>query len=167
MRSPQQPPAPVSKRDKRRTALQERLQDLNDVFGNSRDAMFRQQIHTLQVEMALIANARPYGLEPLNDAPEEIARLVEQVSSMNQLTPDAAIAGKWYSRFLQEINQTKEEKDAELAALMVGSLTDVYTCFVVASADCCERSSVISKNSTVFIENSTSVPSSLLRKLRY
>ncbi|KAI5289641.1 hypothetical protein KEM54_003516 [Ascosphaera aggregata] len=118
LKSPQQPPPPVSKRDKRRTALHERLQDLHDTFGNARDIVFRQQIHTLQVEMALIASAQPYGLEPLNDAPEEIARLVEQVSSMGQLTPDAASAGKWYSRFLQEINRTKEEKDAELAALM-------------------------------------------------
>ncbi|KAI5306153.1 hypothetical protein KEM56_002066 [Ascosphaera pollenicola] len=99
MKSPQPAHPPVSKRDKRRTALQERLQDLNDNFGNARDVMFRQQIQTLQVEMALIANAQPYGMEPLNDAPDEITRLVEQVNTMGQLSPDMAIlSARDYSR---------------------------------------------------------------------
>jgi hypothetical protein len=48
---------PISKRDKRRSALQERLQDLTASFSQNRDAQFRQQLHALQCDMTLINNA--------------------------------------------------------------------------------------------------------------
>lgn len=113
-RSPPQP----SKRDKRRNALHDRLHDLDKAFNSSRDFQFRQQIHGLQTEMALIAAAPPYTTEPLNDAPDQVARLVEQVTAGGQL-PHDGLTGRWYSRFVQEINRAKEERDTELALLMV------------------------------------------------
>src|SRR5699024_1955426 len=62
---------PISKRDKRRSALQERLQDLTASFSQNRDAQFRQQLHALQCDMTLINNADPYVPGPLPDSAEE------------------------------------------------------------------------------------------------
>ncbi|KAJ5492909.1 hypothetical protein N7539_001655 [Penicillium diatomitis] len=88
-----------SKRDKRRTALQERLHDLTATFSQNRDAQFRQQLHSLQCDMTLINNADPYQTGPLPDSSADIARLIEET-------------------FVQEINNVKEQKDADLAQIM-------------------------------------------------
>ena len=113
--------APMSKRDRRRTALQERLQDLTTSFGQNRDALFRQQLHMLQCDMTLINNADPYGPGPLPDSPAEVAHLIEStVGGAGKFARDmASLGGMWYSRFVQEINQIKESRDSELAFLMV------------------------------------------------
>jgi Sds3-like len=116
------PPAstPLSKRDKRRSALQERLQDLTATFSQNRDTKFRQQLHALQCDMSLINNADPYAPGPLPDSTEDIARLVESTAGGGKFGKEmASLSGLWYSRFVQEINQVKEEKDAELVMLMV------------------------------------------------
>lgn len=112
--------APISKRDKRRSALQERLQDLTASFSQNRDAQFRQQLHALQCDMTLINNADPYALGPLPDSAEDVARLVEGTVGGGLFGREMAnLSGMWYAKFVQEINQVKEEKDAELAMLAV------------------------------------------------
>ncbi len=112
-------PQPLSKRDKRRSALQERLHELTESFSNNRDYHFRQQVQSLQNEMALIANSDLYGTAPLSDSPEDIARFIDELAASGQLVPEAIPSGRWYAKFVQEANQTKEERDAELAMLMV------------------------------------------------
>lgn len=122
MRSPSPQPAnaPISKRDKRRSALQERLQDLTASFSQNRDAQFRQQLHALQCDMTLINNADPYTPGPLPDSAEEVAQLIERTVGVGLFGREMAnLSGMWYSRFVQEVNQIKEDKDAELAMLVV------------------------------------------------
>jgi len=115
---------PISKRDKRRSALQERLQDLTASFSQNRDAQFRQQLHALQCDMTLINNADPYAPGPLPDSAEEVARLVEGTVGGGVFGREmAGLSGMWYSRFVQEVNGVKEERDGELAMLVVGPLT--------------------------------------------
>ena len=111
---------PVSKRDKRRSALQERLQDLTASFSQNRDAQFRQQLHALQCDMTLINNADPYAPGPLPDSADDVARLVEGTVGGGLFGREmASLSGMWYARFVQEVNQVKEEKDVELAMLAV------------------------------------------------
>lgn len=122
MQSPSPPPAnaPISKRDKRRSALQERLQDLTASFSQNRDAQFRQQLHALQCDMTLINNADPYTPGPLPDSAEEVAQLIERTVGGGLFGREmASLSGMWYSKFVQEVNQIKEDKDAELAMLVV------------------------------------------------
>ncbi|KAJ5135233.1 uncharacterized protein N7515_004511 [Penicillium bovifimosum] len=90
-----------SKRDKRRTALQERLQELTGQFSNNRDIQFRQQLHALQSR-------------------ESIAALIEEtVGGGSKFAKEmAGLAGTWYSRFVQQINEIKENRDAELVSTM-------------------------------------------------
>ncbi|KAL1969638.1 hypothetical protein VTN77DRAFT_8191 [Rasamsonia byssochlamydoides] len=110
---------PLSKRDKRRNALQERLQDLTASFSQNRDTQFRQQLHALQCDMTLINNADPYAPGPLPDSAEDIARLIENTVGGGKFGKEmASLSGMWYSRFVQEINQIKEDRDAEIVALV-------------------------------------------------
>jgi hypothetical protein len=113
---------PLSKRDKRRTALQERLQELTTSFSQNRDTQFRQQLHALQCDMTLINNADPYSPGPLPDSAEDIARLIETTVGGGKFGKEmASLSGMWYTRFVQEINQIKEDKDAEMVALVVSA----------------------------------------------
>ncbi|CAG8403889.1 unnamed protein product [Penicillium salamii] len=111
-----------SKRDKRRTALQERLQELTGQFSNNRDIQFRQQLHALQCDMTLINNADPYTTGPLSDTADSIASLIEEtVGGGSKFAKEmAGLAGTWYSRFVQQVNEIKEKRDAELVQTMNG-----------------------------------------------
>ncbi|KKK21730.1 hypothetical protein P175DRAFT_0508463 [Aspergillus ochraceoroseus IBT 24754] len=110
---------PLSKRDKRRSALQERLHDLTASFSQNRDTQFRQQLHALQCDMTLINNADPYNPGPIPDSAEEIAQLIENTVGGGKFAKEmASLAGMWYARFLQEVNQVKSDKDADLAMLV-------------------------------------------------
>ncbi|KAJ5174601.1 uncharacterized protein N7482_000478 [Penicillium canariense] len=109
----------LSKRDKRRTALQERLHDLTATFSQNRDGQFRQQLHSLQCDMTLINNADPYQTGPLPDSSEDIAQLIEETVGGGKFAKEmASLSGTWYSKFVQEVNNVKEQKDAELAQIM-------------------------------------------------
>ncbi|KAJ5692898.1 hypothetical protein N7462_002321 [Penicillium macrosclerotiorum] len=110
---------PLSKRDKRRTALQERLHDLTATFSQNRDSQFRQQLHSLQCDMTLINNADPYQTGPLPDSSEEIAQLIEETVGGGKFAKEmASLSGTWYAKFVQEVNNVKEQKDADLAQIM-------------------------------------------------
>ncbi|KAL5340147.1 Sds3-like-domain-containing protein [Aspergillus crustosus] len=110
---------PLSKRDKRRSALQERLHDLTASFSQNRDTQFRQQLHALQCDMTLINNADPYNPGPIPDSSEDIARLIENTVGGGKFAKEmASLAGMWYARFIQEVNQVKADRDADLAMLV-------------------------------------------------
>ncbi|KAJ5722481.1 hypothetical protein N7488_000516 [Penicillium malachiteum] len=110
---------PISKRDKRRSALQDRLQDLTATFCQNRDAQFRQQLHSLQCDMTLINNADPYVDGPLADSAEDIAHLIEDTVGGGKFAKEmASLSGTWYAKFVHEVNNIKEKRDAELAQLM-------------------------------------------------
>lgn len=101
--------------------MQDRLHDLTLSFSQNRDAQFRQQLHALQCDMTLINSADPYSPNPLPDSAEEIAQLMEGTVGGGKFAREmAGLSGMWFSRFVQEINTMKEERDAELTMLMVG-----------------------------------------------
>jgi Sds3-like len=123
-----------SKRDKRRTQLQDRLHDLTVTFSQNRDSQFRQQLHALQCDMTLINNADPYEMSPLPDSPEEIAQLIETTVGGGKFGKEmATISGSWYSRFVQEINEVKEDRDVELVAVMVSFCTTPVFLYLISS----------------------------------
>ncbi|KKY22141.1 putative deacetylase complex subunit [Phaeomoniella chlamydospora] len=119
-RSPTPPPQPLSKRDKKRNAHQDKYQDLINDFAQNRDLHFRKQLLGLQTDMMLITQADPYQPEPMDDSPEGIARQVEEAAAGTPYQQDMSPhAGKWYSKFVQEVNQAKEVRDIELSQLVV------------------------------------------------
>jgi hypothetical protein len=72
--------------------------------------------------MSLIVAAEPYKAEPLDDAGEEIAKLVEQSNVANNYSNDmTSLAGKWYSEYALGVNESKEARETDLTALMVST----------------------------------------------
>ncbi|RMZ90079.1 hypothetical protein DV736_g2698, partial [Chaetothyriales sp. CBS 134916] len=114
--SPSPPaPQPMSKRDRRRTQHLAHQQDLLDDFSSNRESHYRRQLIALQSDMNLITHADPYAPEPIDDSPEEIARLAEQAASGTPYQSElSSLAGKWYAEFVREVNDAKESKEIAL-----------------------------------------------------
>jgi hypothetical protein len=68
-----QPAPPLSKRDKRRNLLAEKLADLTSAFSQNCDSFYRQQLQALQADMNMIMRANPYQPFPLDDLGDSIA----------------------------------------------------------------------------------------------
>lgn len=122
IRSTSPPTQPLSKRDKRRHVLSEKVEELTNSFAQNREGHFRHYVKALQHEMHLIINADPYTVGPMEDSGEEIARLVAEASANSPYsTGMTSLAGSWYNKFVQEVNKTKEETDTELALISVSA----------------------------------------------
>jgi Sds3-like len=120
MHAPSPPPLPISKRDRKRNQQMAQFHDLSNDFKENRSAYFHKQIVALQHDMSLITQADPYNPEPLDDSPEAIASLVEVAAAGTPYQSEMSLlAGKWYSEFVQEVNQAKEARDVELTQVMV------------------------------------------------
>jgi hypothetical protein len=117
------PPQQVSKRDKRRIMLAERLEDLTKQFSRDRDLHYREQLQAIQIDMNLIMEANAHGKEMLKNQPEEIDALVlESIKggARKSLGPIPPLrAGRIYADFAKEVNDAMEERDATLTAHQV------------------------------------------------
>lgn len=118
-RSPTPPTAqPLFKRDKRRQQHLSLQQDLQNDFDMNRELHYRTQLIALQNDMNLITQADPYGPEPLQDGPEDIARLVEaQTSGTPYQSEMSSLAGRWYTEFVHEVNDAKQAQELALIEL--------------------------------------------------
>lgn len=131
--SPSPPPSQaVSKRDKRKNALTDRLRDISTNFANTRDFIYRQQLQTYQVAMSYITEADPYDNKPLDDLSDNIIENINKTVSSNSQGGQRAApvesqprfqapprAGKWAATFVQEVNAAMEERDAQLTLVAV------------------------------------------------
>ena len=130
-RSPSPPAQPLSKRDKQKNQHVILQQDLHIDFNSNREQHYRAQLIALQHDMNLVTQADPYGQDPLEDSPEEIARLVEANASGTPYQSEiSSLAGKWYTEYIQEVNEAKEQKEIELIQLQVSVF------FTIQNADC-------------------------------
>ena len=134
---------PISKRDKRRSILAEKLNELTMAFSQNRDSHCRQQLQALQADMNLIMRADPYQNQPLDDFGDDIADLITAVVGSNsnptvnsagaggpggQRKADietSATSGRWYAKYVEEINNAMEERDASLTVLQVSPVSDL------------------------------------------
>lgn len=128
------PPLPhsISKRDKRRLALSDRLAEISANFTNNREAYYRAHMHTLQLDINFINNANLYENKPLEDSSEEI------IEGLSANIPGPSIgsrpgipglrlpeieapprAGRWAAKFVHEVNDEFEDKDVKLTLLAV------------------------------------------------
>ena len=97
-------------------------QELLDDFSANREGHYRRQLIALQNDMNLITHADPYMPEPIEDSPEEVARLAEQAASGTPYQSEmSSLAGKWYAEFVHEVNEAKEAKELALIQLAVRS----------------------------------------------
>ena|SRR2546423_1322384 len=119
-RSPSPAAVPLSKRDKKRNQHIRHQEELVEQFTQNRDAHYRAQLVALQFDMNLITQADPYNPEPLEDSPDEIAKMVEEAAAGTSYQAEMSkMAGRWYSEFVHEVNDAKEAKEIELTQLKV------------------------------------------------
>lgn len=122
------PQPQLSKRDKRRNQLAERLGDMMASFSDNRDSHYRAQLSALQADISLILKADPNANKPLEDNGEEAKELISQIMGTNvPTTPSAgtdyiAQVGKHYARFVDSVNDALEERDYNLSMLWVSLL---------------------------------------------
>lgn len=115
----------LSKRDKRRNQLAEKLSDMMASFSDNRDSHYRAQLSALQADISLILKADPYANKPLEDNGEEAKELIAQIMGGNVPTaPSAgtdyiAQVGRQYARFVDSVNDALEERDYNLTMLWV------------------------------------------------
>lgn len=116
------PQQQISKRDKRRTMLSERLADITAQFSSNRDAHFREQLQAIQLDMNLIMSADVHDKLPLPDSGEEIFELVQRnmPRSMMKSSGPPPRAGRLYAEFAREVNDAIEERDSALTTHLVG-----------------------------------------------
>ncbi|KAK4987733.1 hypothetical protein LTR50_004386 [Elasticomyces elasticus] len=123
MLSPSPPPQqPLSKRDKRRANITDKLADMINSFSRDRDQHYRAQMQAVQVDMTLVLRADPYQDTPLNDSAEEVDKAVKEVlgdlpSAGKPHEDFIAMVGREYGRFVEEANAAQETRDVELTQL--------------------------------------------------
>lgn len=117
----------LSKRDKRRNQLVDKLENMMASFSDNRDSHYRAQLAALQADINLILKADPYANKPLEDDGSEAQALVTQLMPTGLPTaPSAgtdyiAQVGKHYARFVDAVNDALEERDYNLGQLWVSS----------------------------------------------
>ncbi|KAF2493435.1 hypothetical protein BU16DRAFT_619763 [Lophium mytilinum] len=117
------PQPQVSKRDKRRNMLSDKLQEMVASFADNRDTHYKAQLAAVQADMNLIMRADPYANKPLEDSGEEAAELIQTIlGNHTRPAPSAetdyvAQVGSYYSRFVEAVNDAMEERDYNLTML--------------------------------------------------
>jgi hypothetical protein len=127
----QSPPAQaLSKRDKKRTQLLERLQEVTLNFSSNKDAHYRHQLQAIQVDTSLIFRADLYSDRPLDDRDGDLREMVNKAQSIypNGLAAlnkgeMTQIAGNLYSAFAEEVVDAVEARDAALTRHRVSLLS--------------------------------------------
>lgn len=126
----------ISKRDKRRIVLSDRLNEISTQFAQNRDGVYRSQMQVLQLDMNFINNASLYENMPLDDFGDDIIRglssnILGNVTGVKSNRGGVRMsdieappgAGKWAAMFTKEINDAFEEKDSQLTLLAVCSVS--------------------------------------------
>lgn len=133
----------LSKRDKRRTALSDRLNELSTSFERDRDHHYFSQVHALRQDYAAIASADTNGrdLRMLDDSPEGIDYVVNGGMYLGGGSGEGAAVsgirsgaggvgnvqpGGYYANFVQDVNGCMEDRDVGLAVLHVGGILTSY-----------------------------------------
>ncbi|KAK4503430.1 hypothetical protein PRZ48_004345 [Zasmidium cellare] len=128
--SPQ--PQPLTKRDVRRNRIMEKLQGMINTFNSNAHGHYRAQLQGVQVDMTMVLRADPYGPDaPLSENADDIHELIAMTmkgnatgeGAVNLPNDEAArqdyysMAGKRYTEFVREVNDSVEQRDADLTAL--------------------------------------------------
>ncbi|KAF3942304.1 hypothetical protein ABW19_dt0205621 [Dactylella cylindrospora] len=117
----QPPPQNASKRDKRRAAIAGALNELNNTFNFSKDERYRTQLSILNAEMRAIAetNCHPANNGMLPDYGGEVEEAINEVlkTSGILLAATSEKAGRFYSAFIDSVNDSVERREVEMTEL--------------------------------------------------
>jgi hypothetical protein len=120
--SPPYQPQQLSKRDKRRITVGNKLQDLIGDFTANRDSHYRSQLQALQIDANLVQEALANSNEGLPNGAEQVEALVREnmlkthMKSVGSEPPQRA--GRHYAEFAKDVNDRLEQRDADLSTHM-------------------------------------------------
>ncbi|CAF9910558.1 MAG: hypothetical protein ALECFALPRED_006685 [Alectoria fallacina] len=125
---------PLSKRDKKRNVMENRLAEISSSFAENRDHLYRKQLQALQADMNYIQAAHLYDNAPLDEIGDdgmEEANTSAAASTAGSLrnAHQAHLnghtrlevpykTGPQTAEFIQEINDAMEQRDADLTTVV-------------------------------------------------
>ena len=128
---------PLSKRDKKRNVMENRLAEISSSFAENRDHLYRKQLHAFQADMSYIQAAQLYDDGPLDEigdeGPEETSTSAAGSSAgslrnahQEHLNGHTRLevpykTGPQTAEFIQEINDAMEQRDADLTTVVVSN----------------------------------------------
>lgn len=119
--SPPLPQLPLSKRDKKRSQIENKVKELLAARHANRDANLRAQLNALSRDIHYINRADLYQNQPLGDGPDDLMAEVASVAAFG--TGEAEITkvplGKNAAQFVDMVNDAMEERDASLTNVNV------------------------------------------------
>ena len=124
----------MNKRDKRRVALQDRLNEITTNFAGNRDTQYRKQLQQYQADINYVTAAQLYDNKPLPEPGEDDVDLAGPNGSGTHRVPHGAQPGlangtnksdlslklgRHATNFVQQVNDAMEQRDADLVTLVV------------------------------------------------
>ncbi|KAL9578146.1 MAG: hypothetical protein Q9212_005902 [Teloschistes hypoglaucus] len=153
-------PPPLTKREKRKNAMAERLRDISTNFAENREYHYRRQLQALQRDLSFITHAEPYRDQPLEEILDDFGP-----DGGNDAQPRA---GKWARKFIEEVNNAMEDRDAQLCLVVdrhnfrVRELKDDYEYFVGVAEK--ESTNLLSTLRTRLIQNVMQKKAALMKE---
>jgi len=134
-RSSTHPTQLPNKREKRIMMLSDKLSDMMSSFSGNNIDHYYAQLSAIQCDINLVLRADPYTDGPLEDGSEDIATLIasarEEVCrhrpiAINGEQSFGALCGRYYTRFVDDINAAMEERDRDLTMEFVSRYSEWY-----------------------------------------
>ena len=121
--SPAHTQQPLSKRDKKRSQIENRAKELLATRNANRDSNLRAQLNALSRDIQYINRADLYQNQPLGDAPDDLMAEVASIPASGSGEPEITKVplGKNAAQFVDDINDAMEERDASLTSVHVSS----------------------------------------------
>lgn len=125
------PPQQISKRDKKRSQLVEKIDDIVKAFSKNKDTEYRNQLQAIQVDINIILSTEPHDVRKvMNGHADEILTLLmgynggdpEQMKQQIENFNLAELTGKIFQDFMRDVEKAEEIRDTHLTMLKVGSL---------------------------------------------
>ncbi len=117
---------PLTKRDKKRQAIEQRLKDIAFSFLASREFHLRNQLGPISRDMHFINRCNPYHNRLLDDNADEVfSDILSQTGSVDG-EARAPPLGKYALDFVERVNDTMEQRDTHLTEIHVRQETALH-----------------------------------------
>lgn len=112
-RSNPSPPPTLSKREKKRQLLVDRLASLSEQFDMNRDREYREMLAKIQVDTALVMQVDPYAAQPLT-AIDRAQSMSDNIDPQFRGRTVLEMAGPKFQEWVNTIEDLVERRDFEL-----------------------------------------------------
>jgi len=112
-------PQPLTKRDKKRQAVEQRIKEISDTFAAQRESHLRNQLNALHRDIQFVNRAEVYTNKPLDEIADDVfSDIASQQGSVDGESKAPAL-GRLAAEFVEDVNDALEERDASITATHV------------------------------------------------